>query len=88
EFYVDEDSWQIAHKDQYDGRGELWRVHELHTFQDYEQAMTHYAANVLYDLQARRYLVHQLTNEEKPTQYGVKYELSRFSPDSLRRVSN
>ena len=86
EFYVDEDSWQIAHKDQYDGRGELWRVHELHTFQDYEQVMTHYAANVLYDLQARRYLVHQLTNEEKPTQYGVKYELSRFSPDSMRRV--
>jgi len=88
DFFIDEDSWTIAHKDQYDGRGELWRVHEFFLMQDYDQVMPHYAGNVQYDLQARRYLVHQLTNEEKPTKYGMGYELSRFSPDSLRRISN
>ena len=88
EFYIDEDSWQIAHKDQYDGRGELWRVHELFLIQEYDEHVPNFAGNVIYDLQARRYLVHQLSNEEKPSKYGVKYELGRFAPDSLRRVSN
>ncbi len=88
DFYIDEDTWTIAHKDQYDGRGELWRVHEMFLMQELGDTVPFYAGNVLYDLQARRYLVHQLANEEKPSKYGVKYELSRFSPDSLRRISN
>lgn len=25
-FYIDEDSWQVLAVDQYDGRGQLWRV--------------------------------------------------------------
>ncbi|WP_298371519.1 DUF1329 domain-containing protein [Azospirillum sp.] len=88
DFYIDEDTWAIAHKDQYDGRGELWRVHEFYQMLEYDVMVPFYAGNVLYDLQARRYLVHQLSNEEKPAKYGAKFELSRFAPDSLRRVSN
>jgi hypothetical protein len=30
DFYIDEDTWQAAVIDQYDGRGQLWRVSEAH----------------------------------------------------------
>src|SRR5690606_33371197 len=35
-FYVDEDSWQILVADQYDGRGDLWRVSEAHCINYYD----------------------------------------------------
>ncbi|SMH62801.1 DUF1329 domain-containing protein [Azospirillum agricola] len=88
DFYIDEDSWSIAHKDQYDGRGELWRIHELFLRPEPAEQIMHYAGNAMYDLQARRYIVHSMNNEEKPAKYGLKYELSQFSPDSLRRIGN
>jgi len=87
-FYVDEDSWQVAHTDAYDGRGELWRVHEIGGIQYYD-AQTHYFANeVFYDLQARRYLLSGISNQEKPIKFGVKLDPSNFTPDTLRRSSN
>ncbi|MCE3262422.1 MAG: hypothetical protein K0R43_1501 [Pseudoduganella sp.] len=87
-FYVDEDSWQVAHTDAYDGRGELWRVHEIGGIQYYD-AQTHYFANeVFYDLQARRYLLSGISNQEKPMKFGVKLDPSNFTPDTLRRSSN
>ncbi|MES2127090.1 MAG: DUF1329 domain-containing protein [Pseudomonadota bacterium] len=87
-FYIDEDSWQIAHADSYDGRGELWRVHELDAVQAYDAPATWFAAEVFYDLQARRYLVTGLGNQEKPSTFGAKVGPSFFTPDSLRRASN
>lgn len=86
DYYVDEDTWTIAHKDEYDGRGELWRVHEVYIKPEVDVKVPHYAGNALYDLQARRYLAHQINNEEKPTEYGVSLKLSDFSPDALRRI--
>jgi hypothetical protein len=84
-FYFDEDTWQMAHADQYDGRGELWRVHEMHAVPYYDAPMTLYAADVVYDLQARRYIVFSLTNQEKPIRLGVKVTPADFTVDSLRR---
>jgi hypothetical protein len=83
--YVDEDSWSVAHADQYDGRGELWRVRDVHLMPYYNAPMTWGAADTLYDLQARRYLVTGLTNEEKAGSFGEKLTLSSFAPDALRR---
>lgn len=83
--YIDEDSWSLVHADQYDGRGELWRVREVHLMPYYDQPMTWGVAEVLYDLQARRYLVSDLTNEEKPSKFGEKLKRSSFSPDAMRR---
>jgi len=84
-FYVDEDSWSVAHADQYDGRGELWRVRDVHLMPYYIAPMTWGACEVLYDLQARRYLATALTNQERPGRFGEKLTLSSFSPDALRR---
>ena len=84
-FYFDEDSWQMAHADQFDGRGELWRVHELHAVPYYDVPLMLTACDVIYDLQARRYIVFGLSNQEKPIRFGVKVNTSDFTVDALRR---
>jgi hypothetical protein len=88
-FYIDEDSWQIAHTDAYDGHGELWRVHEIDAVQYYDAPTPWFACETMYDLQARRYLVTALSNEEKkPLKFGGKFDANYFSSDNLRRMSN
>jgi hypothetical protein len=87
-FYVDEDSWNIAHADQYDGRNELWRVKDVHLMPFYDQPLTWGIGEVMYDLQARRYLVSGLMNEEKQTRFGDKMTLNQFTPEALRRQGN
>lgn len=87
-FFVDEDSWQIAHADKYDNRGELWRVHEIEAMQFYDAPTPFYSGEVLYDLQARRYVVVGLTNQEKPIKFGGKFALGFYSSDNLRRMGN
>jgi hypothetical protein len=87
-FYVDEDSWQVAHVDQFDGRGELWRVHELHMMQFYDQLAPWISSEVIYDLQARRYLMIGLSNEERAQVWNPKLTPADFSSDNLRRTSN
>ena len=87
-FFIDEDSWAIALADQYDGRGELWRVREVYLLQGYDAPATIPGGEALYDLQARRYLGSAFTNQEKPVVFGKKLEASSFSPDALRRSGN
>jgi hypothetical protein len=87
-FYVDEDSWQVAHTDAYDGRGELWRVHETESVQYYDVPTMWVAGEAVYDLQARRYLMMALTNQEKPMRFNYKVDSGFFTADNLRRLSN
>lgn len=86
-FYIDEDSWGIAIADQYDGRGDLWRVSMAYLKNYYEVPVVWTALDVFHDLQARRYHVQQLDNEEdsildfsQPSP-GDEY----FTPAALRR---
>jgi len=86
DFYIDEDSWQAAVIDHYDGRGELWRVGEAHSMQFYDQDVPWYAVEALYDLLSGRYLVLGLTNEESnPYNFGVERRSRDFTPSALRR---
>lgn len=66
-FYIDEDSWQIALADRYDGRGELWRVSIGYLSNFYDLPTIWSSLDTFHDLQARRYVVHKLENEEKAT---------------------
>ncbi len=85
-FFIDEDSWAVLHADQYDARGGLWRVREGYGVQLYDAPAFGPAGEVIYDLQARRYLVNALTNEEKPVEFGKKYTTADFSTAALRRM--
>jgi len=83
---VDEDSFQAAHVDSYDGRGELWRTQEIFTSYFYDCPCTWLAGDVSYDLQAGRYFLSGLTNEEPPVVFGQSYRPGFFEPASLRRM--
>lgn len=85
-YYIDEDSWQIAHADLYDGHGELWRVMEVHGVQYYDAPAYFIAGSAQYDLQARRYVSSGLTNEEKPIRFNVPLRPADFTTDALRRA--
>lgn len=86
-FYLDEDSWNATMVDQYDNRGELWRVSVAFLKNFYELPGVWTALDVFYDLQARRYHVQGLDSEERETRvFENKIPNKRyFKPSSLRR---
>jgi hypothetical protein len=86
-FYVDEDSWGIALVDQYDNRGELWRVSMAMLLNYYELPGVWSAGTMYHDLQSRRYSINGLYSEEKQAPvFEDKVPSKRyFSPSSLRR---
>jgi hypothetical protein len=86
-FYVDEDSWQIALSEHYDGRGQLWRVGEAMLLQQYAEQVPVYALEALYDIVAGRYLAIGMANEEKRSiQYGTQASAKDFTPAALRNA--
>ena len=87
-FYVDEDTWQIAIADHYDGRGELWRVKEGHPIVHYQVKVPWLAAESLHDLNSGRYVVIGLDNEEGRYTYDFDFKtsFSNFTPQALRRA--
>jgi hypothetical protein len=85
-FYLDEDSWSIVLKDQYDGRGELWRVAQAHGIYHFD-AEVPWGAEIMNDLQSGRYLVTGLDNEvpERAYIWSLEARASEFTPAALRR---
>jgi hypothetical protein len=86
-FYIDEDSWGIAMVDQYDKRGDLWRVSTALMKNFYELPGVWSPVNVFHDLQARRYAANGLSSEERQSVvFADEAPNSRyFKPASLRR---
>jgi hypothetical protein len=86
-FYIDEDSWQIMVKDQYDGQGQLWRVGEAHAIQYYTIDVPWITNETLMDLNDGRYLTLGLTNEEKtPYVFGLEMQRRDYDTGALRRL--
>ncbi|MFC5698039.1 DUF1329 domain-containing protein [Pseudomonas sp. GCM10022186] len=86
DFYIDEDTWQAAVIDHYDGRGTLWRVAEAHSQFYYNHQTPWYTAETLNDLVSGRYLVLGLKNEEKSSyQFDIKAIEAEFTPNALRQ---
>lgn len=84
---VDEDSFQVAHVDNYDGRGQLWRAHEVFSAYFYDCQCTFMAGDAQYDFQAGRYSVAAMTNEEPAATFNEIYKADFFTPDNLKRVA-
>ena len=84
-FYIDEDSWQVLAVDQYDSRGQLWRVSEAHCINYYEVPCFWSTLEVHTDLLAGRYLAFGLQNEGPAYDYSAHFTADDFTPDSLRR---
>ena len=84
--YFDEDTWLAVLKDNYDGRGNLWRTGEQYLVQYYDVPFANWAGGALYDLTAGSYWFEGLTNETKQIQWDVKVDRNYFDPDAARRM--
>ncbi len=84
-FYIDEDSWQVLIADQYDRRGEMWRVSEAHCINYYDAQTFWSTLEVHIDLQNGRYLAIGLDNENKMYDFNIQRTPADYTPDSLRR---
>ncbi|WP_147173551.1 DUF1329 domain-containing protein [Pseudomonas sp. SJZ079] len=87
DFYLDEDTWQAAEVDHYDGRGTLWRVAEAHAQYYYDKKVPWYTLETLYDLLSGRYLALGMKNEEKQAyDFTYKASASDYTPAALRQA--
>jgi hypothetical protein len=85
-FYIDEDSWSILAVDVYDSRDQLWRVQEGHLITVPWMRSVAFAASTVYDLQANRYLLLDLSNEE-PVYEEHDWPLEHFTTGSVQRMA-
>ncbi len=86
-FFIDEDTWGASVIDQYDGRGELWKLSEGHNIQFFDVNTPWMVAETLHDLNSGRYLVTGLSNEEPTFMiWGNKAKRKDFSTSALRRM--
>lgn len=84
-FFIDEDTWSIAEVDQYDSRGELWRVGESHAYFRYNDQIPTTAMEVFYDLISGRYIASGMTNQEPNAfDFGYKAGAADYTPGALR----
>ena len=84
--YIDEDSWYVALMDQYDTKGELWRVKMLYLMQAYNAPGLYTSGEVQHDLNARRSVFSAFQNEEPPTEFNVSVRPGDFTPGALRKL--
>lgn len=85
-FYIDEDSWQIALLEQYDGKGNLMSLAEGHPINYYEKPLFWYTMEVIYDLEKSVYYASGLDNQEKMYDFSVEPRSSYFAPATLSRL--
>lgn len=86
-FYFDEDTWQIAYIDQFDDRGEIWRISEGYHTQYYYADLPYLTGESVIDLLAGRYLTMGLISEsEEQPVFGKTFSKTDFTPAAIRRL--
>ncbi len=89
--HYDEDSWQVAGGELYDGRGELWRVQQVTLIADYRPE-THtcwtQGGEFSYDLLSGRYLALALKSQRPTTKVKGLDHLNEtyYTPSNIRKL--
>jgi hypothetical protein len=87
-FYLDEDSWIVHLQDIYDERDQFWRTAESHSICFANVPIVVNGVQVHYDLQSRRYVIANMTNEEKKQiEYDWEKEPGYFTPATLKKFA-
>lgn len=87
-FYLDEDSWLVLAEDIYDRQNQFWRFSEAHAIEFPNVPLIINGVQAHYDLQSRRYVVLNLSNEEaQPPEYDWDKDPGYFSPAQLQRFA-
>ncbi len=85
-FFVDEDSWQIVEYDQYDGKGQLWKVGEAFTLQYYNVPTYWTTVETQYDLLDGKYVASGVAGDSgPPMDFTVELADKDFIPNALKR---
>ena len=85
--YADEDTWIALWADNYDARGELWRVAFVNYFYSQESSTFHRGASIYHDLTAKAYEAGYLVNERGDDWWRINLPLTpaMFSPQAAAR---
>ncbi len=88
-FFIDEDSWNILMKDQYDGRGNLWRTSVAMSWNHYNLPGNIIVTVFDYDFQKNEYAAAALLNWDED--YMIVYpdtgiDEKLFTPEYLRKL--
>jgi hypothetical protein len=84
--YADEDSWLAQLSDNYDQRGELWRISLITYFYSQESGTWNRGASVYHDLTSASYEASYLTNESKSWwRLNQVMTPAQFTPEAAAR---
>ncbi len=86
--YVDEDTGFTAITENYDGRGELWKVVLTNNIYDYGSQGYVRRAQMYHDLRAGAYIAERLINDSAPMLYDVNPVKGPgyFTPSNIRKL--
>ncbi|SEP64915.1 Protein of unknown function [Solimonas aquatica] len=87
-FYLDEDSWIVHAEDIYDEREQFWRCAESHSINFANLPVMINGVQVHYDLQSRRYVIINMSNEEpKMMEFDLAGKPGDYTPATLKRFA-
>lgn len=86
-FYIDEDSWQILVSEEYNEKGELWRVSEAHNISYYSEPVFWTTVEMTYDLKAERYYIDGLSDGYPAYDFAPGYRGDEFTAAAARRAA-
>jgi uncharacterized protein DUF1329 len=86
--YVDEDTGLTAITENYDGRGELWKVVLFNNIYDYGAQAYARRAQMYHDLRAGAYIAERLVNDSAPLQFDAvpMKGPAHFSASNVRKL--
>ena len=86
--YVDEDTGLTAITENYDGRGELWKVVLFNNIYEYNGEAYVRRVQMYHDLRAGAYIAERLINDSSPMLYDVNplKGPTHFSPTNVRKL--
>ena len=85
-FYLDEDSWLVVLQDIYDERNQFWRTSEAHVINFANVPVVVNGVQAHYDIQSRRYVMTNMTNEEKKMiEWDYEKPPSYYTPQQLQK---
>jgi len=86
-FYVEEDSWNIVMTENYDGRGELWKVVLINAIYEYNVKGYVNRAMMFHELRAGGYIVIRLVNDSDQMNYVADPRGEAwYSPTNVRKL--
>lgn len=86
-FYIDEDSWNIVARDNYDHQGQLMQLQEGHLIYASNVMASTTVPEVIYHFNSGRYFVTAMANEDQPGDASVDFPDSYFEASSVQQRS-